>query len=320
GDGFPFYQGVTEFRDKYVDIKTFTNQPTKIIEANSILFSVRAPVGRVNFTKHKACIGRGNAGLRMKNSQQDFLYFLLKKNEKAFLSNTTGTVFDSISGGQLRDFEILIPIDKEEQRAIASVLSSLDNKIELLREHNKTLEVTAQAIFKEWFVHFNFPDKDGKPYKTNGGKMIDSELGEIPEGWRVGTVNDFIKREILSYRCDQDDLSPKGKTPIIDQGANGLYGYTEREPDFEANTENPVILFTNHTCNMWFVNYPFCAIQNVIPFRGNSEYDILPFECISLIIKTSSKGSPLEAFSKIICSRSSNGWWLQLAVLSLLLL
>jgi len=272
-DGLPFYQGITEFGDKYVDIKTYTNQPTKIIEENSILFSVRAPVGKINFTKHKACIGRGNAGLKMKNGQQDFLYFLLKKYEKAFLSNTTGTVFDSISGGQLRGFEILIPEDREEQRAIASVLSSLDDKIELLREENKTLEAIAQAIFKEWFVNFNFPNKEGKPYKASGGKMIDSELGEIPEGWRVGTVNDFIKRETISYRCDQNDLSAKGKTPIIDQGTNGLYGYTEREPDFQASTENPVILFTNHTCNMWFVNYPFCAIQNVIPFRGNNGYD-----------------------------------------------
>ena len=189
-DGLPFYQGITEFGEKYVDIKTFTNQPTKIIEANSILFSVRAPVGKVNFTKHKACIGRGNAGLKMKNGQQLFLYYLLKINEKAFLRNTTGTVFDSISGGQLKSFEILIPKEKEEQRAIAAVLSSFDDKIELLREQNKTLEATAQAIFKEWFVNFNFPDADGKPYKDSGGKMVESELGEIPEGWRVGKLGD----------------------------------------------------------------------------------------------------------------------------------
>jgi type I restriction enzyme S subunit len=62
-DGLPFYQGITEFGDKYVDIKTFTNQPTKIIDENTILFSVRAPVGKVNFTKHRACIGRGNGFL-----------------------------------------------------------------------------------------------------------------------------------------------------------------------------------------------------------------------------------------------------------------
>jgi len=220
-DGLPFYQGITEFGDKYVDIKTYTNQPTKIIEENSILFSVRAPVGKINFTKHKACIGRGNAGLKMKNGQQDFLYFLLKKYEKAFLSNTTGTVFDSISGGQLRGFEILIPEDREEQRAIAAVLSSLDDKIELLREENKTLEATAQAIFKEWFVNFNFPDSEGKPYKASGGKMIPSELGDIPEGWRVGRFVDIFK---IEYGKSDKKFDKDGKYPVY--GAGGIVGYS----------------------------------------------------------------------------------------------
>jgi len=79
-----------------------------------------------------------------------------------------------------------------EQKAIADVLSSFDDKIELLREQNKTLEAMAQALFKHWFVDFEFPNVDGKPYKSSGGKMVDSELGEIPDGWRVGVVNDLV--------------------------------------------------------------------------------------------------------------------------------
>lgn len=176
----------------------------------------------------------------------------------------SGAVQPKLSKTNLESIPILISQNQEEHRAIAAVLSSLDDKIELLREQNKTLEATAQAIFKEWFVNFNFPGATGK--------MIDSELGEIPEGWKVGTVNDVIERFSITYRCVQDDLSPQGKTPIFDQGTSGLYGHTERDADFQASTENPVILFTNHTCNMWFVNYSFCAIQNVIPFRGNADY------------------------------------------------
>ncbi|MGI6335224.1 MAG: restriction endonuclease subunit S [Minisyncoccales bacterium] len=225
-DGLPFYQGITEFGDKYVNIKTFTNAPTKIIEANSILFSVRAPVGKVNFTKHKACIGRGNAGLKMKNGQQNFLYFLLKKSEKAFLSNTTGTVFDSISGWQLREFEVLIPEREEEQCAIAAVLSSLDDKIELLREQNKTLEATAQAIFKEWFVNFNFPGATGK--------MIDSELGEIPEGWRVVSFDEIMKFTPGTY-------IPKEKYEI--NGENFIYGSNSVMGNINQKTHTgPIII------------------------------------------------------------------------------
>ena len=164
-DGLPFYQGITEFGDKYVGFKKFTNQPTKIIKENTILFSVRAPVGRINFTKHKACIGRGNAGLQMKNNQQEFLYYILKQKEKEFLRNSTGTVFDSISGLELRNTKIVIPENEVEQRAIAAVLSSFDDKIEILLEQNKTLEAIAQAIFKRWFIDFEFSDKNGNPYK-----------------------------------------------------------------------------------------------------------------------------------------------------------
>lgn len=120
----------------------------------------------------------------MKNNQQDFLYFLLKHYEREFLNNTTGTVFDSISGAELRNFEMTIPKGKLEQRAIAAVLSSLDDKIELLREQNKTLEAAAQAIYKEWFVKFNYPKASGK--------MINSELGEIPEEWRIGKLTEIL--------------------------------------------------------------------------------------------------------------------------------
>lgn len=81
----------------------------------------------------------------------------------------------------------------QEQKAIAAVLSSLDNKIELLREQNKTLEKIAQTLFKEWFIDFNFPDENGKPYKKSGGKMIQSELGEIPEGWELRTIEDICE-------------------------------------------------------------------------------------------------------------------------------
>jgi len=80
----------------------------------------------------------------------------------------------------------------EEQKAIADVLSCLDGKIENLRRQNETLEAIAQTLFKHWFMDFEFPNEDGKPYKSSGGAMIPSELGEIPEGWRVGTLGEVV--------------------------------------------------------------------------------------------------------------------------------
>ncbi len=78
----------------------------------------------------------------------------------------------------------------EEQKAIASVLSCLDGKIENLRKQNETLEAIAQTIFKHWFIDFEFPNDDGKPYKSSGGEMRSSELGDIPKSWKVEKLGD----------------------------------------------------------------------------------------------------------------------------------
>ncbi len=77
-----------------------------------------------------------------------------------------------------------------EQKAIAHILSTLDDKIEVNNQINKTIENMAQAIFKQWFVDFEFPNKDGEPYKSSGGEMVESELGMIPKGWEVRRIGD----------------------------------------------------------------------------------------------------------------------------------
>ena len=89
-----------------------------------------------------------------------------------------------------------------EQKAIANILSALDEKIEINNKINKNLEEMAQAIFKRWFVDFEFPNEDGKPFKSSGGEMVQSELGLIPKGWEVKLLKDCI-----------DVIDNRGKTP-----------------------------------------------------------------------------------------------------------
>lgn len=208
GDGLPFYQGVTEFDEKYVKIKTYTSEPTKIIESNTILFSVRAPVGRVNFTKHKSCIGRGNAGLKMNNGNQEFLFYLLRLLEKQIQNRTSGTVFDSISGKELKEVPIIIPTNPDEQQAIASVLSAFDDKIELLREQNKTLEEMGQVIFQEWFGKYGVDDDKVNAEGREGG------LGQLPEGWRVGKLGEVV--DLLNgFAYKSSDFTENGKYRLV---------------------------------------------------------------------------------------------------------
>ena len=81
----------------------------------------------------------------------------------------------------------------EEQQRIAGILGAIDDKIENNRRINTNLELQAQALYKQWFVDFEFPNEEGKPYKSSGGKMVDSELGQIPEGWSVGNIGGYCK-------------------------------------------------------------------------------------------------------------------------------
>lgn len=96
------------------------------------------------------------------------------------------------------DFDkLILPYpDRENQDYIGELYYSLSSKIETLREQNQTLEELAQTLFKRWFVEFEFPNENGQPYKSSGGKMVESELGEIPEGWRVAYLNTFISDSI----------------------------------------------------------------------------------------------------------------------------
>jgi len=89
---------------------------------------------------------------------------------------------------------MLVPIPSiAEQKSIAKILSDLDSKIELNIQMNKNLESIGQGLFKHWFVDFEFPNNEGKPYKSSGGGMVDSELGEVPKGWKAGKLEEIIE-------------------------------------------------------------------------------------------------------------------------------
>lgn len=137
-------------------------------------------------------------------------------------SRAGGSGHPLLNQSTLNAIEIIAP-EKNEQKAIADVLSSLDDKIELLRKQNESLEAIAQTIFKEWFVNFNFPDKNDKPYKDNGGKMVDSELGRIPKDWQVYELRELMsfikgkKPKKLSI-CSKEGFLPQILIDVFDGG------------------------------------------------------------------------------------------------------
>ncbi|MDD3087725.1 MAG: restriction endonuclease subunit S [Candidatus Omnitrophica bacterium] len=185
GDGLPFFQGRKDFGRKYPEKKMWCSESTRVADEGDVLLSVRAPVGDVNVAIERCCIGRGVSALSMKNGNKGFLYYLMQHNRQRLkqIFESEGTVFGCVNKDGLRNFEVLLPTEVSEQQAIAKVLHDLDEKIELNHQMVKTLESIAQALFKRWFVDFDFPDNRGRPYKSSGGKMVESDYGEIPEGW-----------------------------------------------------------------------------------------------------------------------------------------
>jgi type I restriction enzyme, S subunit len=135
------------------------------------------------------CINNSNADI-------EFLYYFLSHYPLRALAS--GSAQPLINQSTLKQIKLNIPPLKE-QKLIAQILSSIDKKLELNNEINKTLQEMAHAIFKRWFVDFEFPNEDGEPYKSSGGTFVESELGMIPEGWRVdelGSILEIVKNSI----------------------------------------------------------------------------------------------------------------------------
>lgn len=119
-----------------------------------------------------------------------FIYYLLKSID--FQRFNAGSGVPTLNRNHLETISV-IKLNKYEEDFIASSLGVLDDKIELLRCQNETLERLSQTLFQRWFVEFEFPDEAGKPYRSAGGKMIPSPLGAIPERWRISKVKEEIE-------------------------------------------------------------------------------------------------------------------------------
>ena len=115
-----------------------------------------------------------------------FLYYMLKYKK----ITGDGSAIPQLTIPMIKKEVVSLP-SIEEQSRISTILSSLDDKIELNNRINADLEEQAQALFRRWFVDFEFPNEQGLPYKSNGGKFVDSELGKIPEGWKIGTLSEI---------------------------------------------------------------------------------------------------------------------------------
>lgn len=206
----------------------------------------------------------------------DFIYYLAISEEfrSIAIKSMTGT-----SGRQRAQKDVIesstIKLPSiEEQKSIANVLSTLDDKIEVNNKINQKLEEMQQTIFKQWFIDFDFPNEEGKPYKSSGGEMIESELGMIPKGWEVIRLEDIAEIKTTSVKPQNSENTlyehysipayDNNKYPVFEEGkyikSNKYKVYknsiliSKLNPDTKR-VWKPIVLTDNAICSTEFINY-----------------------------------------------------------------
>lgn len=175
------------FNRIYSTEKTITSEgleksSAKWIQKNSVIVAMygatagKCAINKIPLTTNQACC---NLTINSQKADYRFVYYALCNDYTRLASLANGGAQQNLNSQQIKEFDIPFP-DLDEQTNVADLLSLLDDKIELNHRINENLEHQAQALFKSWFVDF-------EPFKN--GKFVDSELGMIPEGWKVGTLD-----------------------------------------------------------------------------------------------------------------------------------
>ena len=171
------------------------NSNTKMLEKGDLIISARGTVGAIAQLTKPMAFNQSCFGLRGKKNKldTDYLYYWLKNYVDVLLNKSQGSVFNTINLSTFDDIKIELPTIAD-QHNISNFLTLLDDKIQINNQINQELEAMAKTLYDYWFVQFDFPDQNGNPYKSSGGKMVyNSELKrEIPEGWGVTTFSSWI--------------------------------------------------------------------------------------------------------------------------------
>ncbi|HAF27927.1 MAG TPA: restriction endonuclease subunit S [Bacteroidales bacterium] len=219
---------------------------TKLLKKGQLIISARGTVGQLaqlgrDMTFNQSCYGLSGKEKLLIN---DYGYYLLKQSVSNIQSNAHGSVFDTITRNTFENIEVHIP-EIKEQRAIASILSALDDKIELNLQMNRTLEEMAMTLYKHWFIDFG-------PFQN--GEFVDSELGKIPKGWEVKRLEEMLE---IKYGKDHKKLE-SGNIPVY--GSGGIMRYVNQ---FLYDQDSILIPRKGTLSNLFYITKPFWSVDTM---------------------------------------------------------
>lgn len=201
----------------YIDESIAEEMVNVTVQENDILLNITGDsVARCCIVPKKVLPARVNQHVCIMRVKPEFLkpkflqsFMTTNKMQNFMLSLAqSGGTRNALTKAMIESFIVPKP-SLTEQKLISEIFENLDSKIELNHQINQTFEVIGQTTFKNWFVDFEFPNEKGKQYKSSGGEMVDSELGEIPKGWKVKSIDeiaDFLNGLALqNYPSESED-------------------------------------------------------------------------------------------------------------------
>lgn len=243
--GYPIYSGykITGFYEEYM-----YDDEMIIVVARGV-----GGTGDVKLSPPKSYITNLSIILDTNENLVDKKYLQLLLHSMKLKYLDSGSAQSQITINDLKRLKICLPNIKH-QKKISSFIKLINRKIEINQNIITNLKELSQTLVKRWFVDFEFPDEDGNPYKSSGGEMIDSEIGEIPKGWEINKLDKIINiKSGKRPRNKVNIMDNKNKTPII--GASKIMGYTsdylESEPILvmgRVGTHGVIQRFNN---NVW---------------------------------------------------------------------
>jgi len=256
---------VNEEDIRFVSQKLYERWMPEKLESGDILLTSEAPLGDLYFLKEKKdyVLSQRLFAIRTNRKKLDsrYLYYYLQGSigRQELLRRLSGTAAEGIRQAELRKITVEFPEDILEQKKIASMISAFDDKIEVNNKIAKTLEEMAQALFKEWFVHFRFPGYEK-------AEFVDSELGKIPKGWEVKRLREITKiKKGVSYSSPEINEKSIG-LPMINLAnfqrgggfnPDGIKFYTGRYNSTNlVKLGDIVIAMTDLTSNREVIGHP----------------------------------------------------------------
>lgn len=256
----------------YCDKKSYEFLGYSNVKENDVLMNKIANPGSVYIMPHvsyKCTCGMNLFLLRFKNINQRYMYYVMKNSENYIKSKAHGTTTKTITKDEVRNLEFKIHESRVEQDKIEKILTNIDKKIENNTKINNNLEELMKTLYQRWFIEFEFPNKDGKPYKSSDGKFVKNEelKQDIPENWNVencfkNKLYEIIKPGLENFERKNYLATGNVNENVITDGEWITYDNRESRANMQpiknsvwfAKMKNSVKHLTLPENSEWFIN------------------------------------------------------------------